>query len=262
MVNDNEYDLYMRVDSNTRGHHQWFYFKVTGKIKEDRQIKFNIVNFTKKRSLYENGMKVCICDWKERTQQLHALIEKRSKGLVSQKEFEVVDFEALGWKRGGDNITYQKSKINPKKSAYVYEESEDEEDDDDSCEEVYKRKLYYQLSFTHEFKADKDSQCSYFAYSFPYTFTKVCSLMKQIRIKEGVKYFMKENPTFVRSLSGVFIPLLTITSRVDSSNKHAILHREFAPEDLPKYSFKRTVIITGRVHPGETNASYMMQGFL
>jgi len=21
-----EYDLYMRVDTNTRGHHQWFYF--------------------------------------------------------------------------------------------------------------------------------------------------------------------------------------------------------------------------------------------
>jgi hypothetical protein len=25
---DLEYDLYMRVDTNTRGHHQWFYFSV------------------------------------------------------------------------------------------------------------------------------------------------------------------------------------------------------------------------------------------
>jgi cytosolic carboxypeptidase protein 2/3 len=24
-----EYDLYMRVDTNTRGHHQWFYFSIT-----------------------------------------------------------------------------------------------------------------------------------------------------------------------------------------------------------------------------------------
>lgn len=23
-----EFDMFMRVDSNTRGHHQWFYFKV------------------------------------------------------------------------------------------------------------------------------------------------------------------------------------------------------------------------------------------
>jgi cytosolic carboxypeptidase protein 2/3 len=27
-IRENEYDLYMRVDSNTRGHHQWFYFSV------------------------------------------------------------------------------------------------------------------------------------------------------------------------------------------------------------------------------------------
>jgi hypothetical protein len=24
-----EYDLYMRVDTNTRGHHQWFYFSIS-----------------------------------------------------------------------------------------------------------------------------------------------------------------------------------------------------------------------------------------
>ena len=24
----NEYELFMRVDTNTRGHHQWFYFSV------------------------------------------------------------------------------------------------------------------------------------------------------------------------------------------------------------------------------------------
>ena len=42
-----EFDMFMRVDSNTRGHHQWFYFKV-----ENRQrvgtVKFNFVNFTKR----------------------------------------------------------------------------------------------------------------------------------------------------------------------------------------------------------------------
>jgi hypothetical protein len=25
-IREHEYDLYMRVDSNTRGHHQWFFF--------------------------------------------------------------------------------------------------------------------------------------------------------------------------------------------------------------------------------------------
>jgi hypothetical protein len=26
LTNEIEYDMYMRVDCNTRGHHQWFYF--------------------------------------------------------------------------------------------------------------------------------------------------------------------------------------------------------------------------------------------
>ncbi|MFM7850921.1 MAG: M14-type cytosolic carboxypeptidase [Flammeovirgaceae bacterium] len=31
MVSPTEYDLYMRPDTNNRGHHQWFYFKITSR---------------------------------------------------------------------------------------------------------------------------------------------------------------------------------------------------------------------------------------
>ena len=55
MISPNEYDLYMRPDTNSKGHHQWFYFKVTSK-KALGAVKFNIVNFTKTHSLYETGM--------------------------------------------------------------------------------------------------------------------------------------------------------------------------------------------------------------
>jgi len=55
MISSNEYDLYMRPDTNAIGHHQWFYFKVTSK-KDLGSVKFNIINFTKNRSLYETGM--------------------------------------------------------------------------------------------------------------------------------------------------------------------------------------------------------------
>lgn len=51
-IKDNEYDLYMRVDSNTRGHHQWFFFNVSNKYGFKGRVKFNIVNFTKNASLY------------------------------------------------------------------------------------------------------------------------------------------------------------------------------------------------------------------
>jgi len=77
-VKKDEYDLYIRTDSNTRGHHQWFYFSVQPKIKGT--VKFNIVNLTQKESLYTQGMKIAIY----------------SEGI---------------WHRGGENITYKQSKL-------------------------------------------------------------------------------------------------------------------------------------------------------
>jgi hypothetical protein len=40
----------MRVDSNTRGHVQWFNFTI--KNVEKKKIKINIVNFRKHKTLY------------------------------------------------------------------------------------------------------------------------------------------------------------------------------------------------------------------
>lgn len=48
----NEYDLYIRVDTNTRGHTSWFYFKLKNG-KPNQTIKLNIMNFCKGESLYK-----------------------------------------------------------------------------------------------------------------------------------------------------------------------------------------------------------------
>ncbi len=50
-VSANEYDLFMRVDTNTRGHNQWYNFTV--KTNEKRKVKFNIVNFRRIKTLYQ-----------------------------------------------------------------------------------------------------------------------------------------------------------------------------------------------------------------
>ena len=46
----------MRVDSNTKGHLQWFNFKVSN-FKADTVYKFNICNFQKGKILYNRGMR-------------------------------------------------------------------------------------------------------------------------------------------------------------------------------------------------------------
>jgi cytosolic carboxypeptidase protein 2/3 len=45
-VGPREFDLYMRVDSNTRGHHQWFFFKIKNQSNTG-PVKINVLNFTK-----------------------------------------------------------------------------------------------------------------------------------------------------------------------------------------------------------------------
>lgn len=55
-INPVEYDLVMRVDSNTKGHTAWFYFKVSN-ITGGHKIKFNIINCSKKSLPYKEGMK-------------------------------------------------------------------------------------------------------------------------------------------------------------------------------------------------------------
>lgn len=87
-----EYDLYMRVDTNTRGHHQWFFFSCENVSPITKQVKFNIVNFTKQSSLYGN----------------------RGKEGMRINIFNVKDDEMnkCGWQKGGTNISYQRSRIN------------------------------------------------------------------------------------------------------------------------------------------------------
>ena len=58
-IKENEYDLYMRSDTNTYGNYKWFYFSVCNKT-EDRVIRLNIVNFKEQHSLFNQGQKPVI----------------------------------------------------------------------------------------------------------------------------------------------------------------------------------------------------------
>lgn len=57
-VNNVEYNLWLENDTNTRGHTQWYYFKIVYKDvplraeKKVHRIKFNILNLAKTESLY------------------------------------------------------------------------------------------------------------------------------------------------------------------------------------------------------------------
>lgn len=49
-----EYQLILRLDSNSTTHQQWFHFTVQNTT--ETRVRFHILNFTKPFSLYSKGM--------------------------------------------------------------------------------------------------------------------------------------------------------------------------------------------------------------
>ncbi|EAR82912.1 zinc carboxypeptidase family protein (macronuclear) [Tetrahymena thermophila SB210] len=203
--NTDEYDLFMRVDSNTKGHFQWYYFKVQGASK-GQKVKFNICNFYKKKSLYTRGMKPYI------------LSEVALKHLKKD------------WTQEGNNVSYTKQN-------YRYNFLYDEDDNG---------KQPYQLSFEYEFLYENDTV--WFAFCVPYTFTKLIKFLK-----ETMKQHHSQNKDFIteeklcQTMSGIDVPLLTVTDNVDMT--------------IP-YKDRKVALISARIHPGESNGSWLMHGFL
>lgn len=68
----------MRVDSNTKGHTSWYFFRVKTKNSAGQNLTINICNFTKKNLLYAKGMRPYV-------------LSKLSGG---------------GWKQDGFNVFY------------------------------------------------------------------------------------------------------------------------------------------------------------
>lgn len=185
-VKENEYDLYIRNDSNTCGKNQWYYFMARNNSSE-QEVKLNIVNFCKHDSLYTQGQ----------------------QPLVFR-----MDRPEKGWHFMCDSVKYGFSKVN---------------------KSLEGRRTYYCLSFKLTFPANETLK---FAYSLPYTYSDLLEFLRKIELEKCVR-----QEVLCKSLSGIDVPLLTVTD-FDCHNK------------------KECIIATGRIHPGETHGSWMMQGFI
>lgn len=76
--------MVIQNDINTKGNNQWFYFSVKN-VEKNSVIKFNLVNMTKKSSLFDIGMKPSVFSM--------ARYEKRN----------------IGWVREGLKVSYKRS---------------------------------------------------------------------------------------------------------------------------------------------------------
>ena len=102
-------------------------------------------------------------------------------------------------------------------------------------------KCYYTLSFSHTFELRNDTV--FFAYSMPYTYTEMQSMLDSYELNPERNQFIHRK-NMCRSLGGNNCDYLTITNK----------------GTLEEIRAKRAVVISARVHPGETVGSWMMLG--
>ncbi|XP_031426873.1 cytosolic carboxypeptidase 1 isoform X2 [Clupea harengus] len=112
-----------------------------------------------------------------------------------------------------------------------------------------KGKSYYTMTFTVTFQYKED--VCYFAYHYPYTFSTLKMHLQKLQEKCADGVYLRED-VLCETLGGNPCPLLTITAMPDSANTTHINQLRSRP----------VVFLTGRVHPGETNASWVMKGTL
>jgi len=122
---DNEYDLVLQNDVNSKGHTQWFFFRVSN-AKKGLKVKFNMLNMIKNKSLYNEGMKVLIYS------------EKRNQHATS------FGLNEVGWYRGGEDLSYYQNNYRKEHIQNF-------------------QRCYFTFSFTHTFEFDEDEL--YFSYS-------------------------------------------------------------------------------------------------
>ncbi|KFV65797.1 Cytosolic carboxypeptidase 3, partial [Dryobates pubescens] len=105
------------------------------------------------------------------------------------------------------------------------------------------RQQYFSLTWTFQFPHDQDT--CYFAHCYPYTYSKLQEYLVAISTDEGKSRFCKID-ILCHSLAGNMVYVLTVTN----------------PSKSGEGTERKAVILTARVHPGETNSSWIMKGFL
>ena len=226
-INENEYRLLLEYDTDTLGYIQWYFFSVKP-YKNQHKVRFNITNLLKYDSLYNQGMKPVV---------------------FSEKEHM---YNPSAWHRDCTEVSYFKNSTTRPDSS----------------------KKYYTLTFSYTFEDPTDT--IFFAYSYPYTYSQLVHYINSLKIMHSQ---VLSSNTLCHTLAGNACPVLTITQDLFSYNtwpeeqkklgKSAagrkilrIRESKQMDSDKNKHRKKKGIFITARVHPGESNSSYMVKGLI
>ena len=244
-VADNEYEISVRHDTNNPRQRLWFYFKAQN-ARAGQKVLIHIVNFSKTKSLYRDGMSPLV------------------------RTASVPTWERINPK----SVFYYKQKDRPtKKQDDSGRGSPGPDGGRDSPEDGEGgRKTPCVLSIVYTFER---KEAHWFSYSYPFGYTMQQHLLDALERKK-LPYVKRE--LLCRTLQNRRCDVLTIGEDVNVNVNDGDNAREEteaggpaqgdaprSPSEKPAESpptRRSVVMITCRVHPGETPCSHTLRGFI
>ena len=258
---DQEYDLVIRNDIYTEGNIQWYYFcvsfdpEVVANYQANQQgqqpsqhgsnqpqqglsyanvtfpmkVRFNIVNMQKKDSLYNYGMKPAVLS-------IH-------DNHVHGKD----------WTHQGSDICYYKNGLN-----HLQSSSSNKNPDGGSKRKKLSVRNQYTLTFTYTFERP---DTVYFAHTFPYTYSDLQRYLQSLEIRLSScndNYSKMPNST---CSSGDYFHRRILCDTI-AGNRCDVLTITERSEGVLESKSKPAIIVSARVHPGECQSSFMIQGLI
>lgn len=119
----------------------------------------------------------------------------------------------------------------------------------------------FELEWTHKFGGEAE----YFAFSYPWSYEDHLRFIEELEGCAASASVYLNKVCLTRSCEGRRCDLLTISSPDGLRSEREVRIEGLYPENEPLphlFTGKRVVFITARVHPGESPASHMLNGFL
>ena len=232
--NSNEYDLILRPETGCLRTYQWFYFMIKvnekssniNKLRENPIIKLNIINLCKKSIILNNDTRI-LCyyngQWSRDTNDVYYYMNDIPY---------LIDNNSIN-----NDINLSNNNINELLSINLNSNNSNQNNNNNILN-------FHTLTFTFDLsKITTNPKYIYFSYCYPYTFTQLNKFVFSLKNNKNTLRLNQIGQT----LDGNPINMLVITNFNDS---------------FEVLANKKAIIFTGRVHPGESNSSYVIQGLI
>ena len=245
---ENEYDLIIRKDYNYEKNYSWFFFSIESDRETD--IKLNLLNFTKKKIMFDEKEKIRILvynkndKWTRNTYNIQ-YYQNNIKIFPQTEDTEKNISNNIG--NNLNNFLNDKFKEDEKNNDIfkIFIKDKDKDKDKGDKEDLPDNEFFFTLSFCYHVNKTNINTPIYFALCFPYTYSALQEYLYKLSTIKTNKHKLKFS-TLNKTICGNPLDILYITNFTSSST----------------ISARQSIIFTARVHPGETSGSYVIESVI